>query len=286
MPSRPHDHDHGLRHDLDAMIDRRTALKLLAGAGAVTLFGIGCGSGDSTATTPPATTTAGTVATAGTSTATSETGVTCTGEVIPQETAGPFPADGSNGPNVLSESGVVRSDITASFGTGSDVAPGVPLTLTLAILDANDGCSPIPDAAVYVWHCDRDGNYSIYGTGLENQNYLRGVQISDANGEVRFTSIFPGCYSGRWPHIHFEVYSSESDAVGGGTPVATSQVALPKAICDAVYATGGYEASATNMAGISLKSDNVFGDDGAVHQLARIGGDATAGVTASLTVPV
>ena len=64
-----------------------------------------------------------------------------------------------------------------------------------------------------MWHCDRLGRYSLYGAGVTNQNYLRGTQEADASGNVTFTSIFPGCYSGRWPHIHFEVYS---EPLGGG----------------------------------------------------------------------
>ena len=68
---------------------------------------------------------------------------------------------------------------------------------------------------MYLWHCTADGNYSLYSSGITNQNYLRGVQVSDASGLVSFTSIFPGCYSGRWPHIHFEVYRSLALATSG-----------------------------------------------------------------------
>ena len=95
-------------------------------------------------------------------------------------------------------------------------------------------------AAVYLWHCDREGQYSLYSRAVTAENYLRGVQETDSTGTVTFTSIFPACYSGRWPHIHFEVYSSVADATSSGPIVKTSQIALPKETCDAVYATDGY----------------------------------------------
>ena len=151
---------------------------------------------------------------------------------IPEETAGPYPGDGSNGPNVLAESGVVRSDIRSSFGSSITVAEGVPATVNLTLLDLTSGCSPLAGAAVYLWHCDREGRYSMYSEGVEDENYLRGVQESDADGVVTFQTIFPAAYSGRWPHIHFEVYESLEAATGGGTLNATSQVALPEDVCD------------------------------------------------------
>ena len=122
---------------------------------------------------------------------------------IPRETAGPFPADGSNGPTVLGASGVVRSDIRPSFAGLSGTADGVPLTIALTIVSAST-CSPLAGRAVYLWHCDRLGRYSLYSPGATDQNYLRGVQEADGSGRVTFTSIYPACYSGRWPHIHFE----------------------------------------------------------------------------------
>jgi protocatechuate 3,4-dioxygenase beta subunit len=88
--------------------------------------------------------------------------------------------------------------------------------------------------AVHVWHCDREGRYSLYSDGVTDQNYLRGVQIADASGKVRFTSIFPACYSARSPHIHFEVYPDQASITDAGDAIATSQVALPKDACDAV----------------------------------------------------
>lgn len=201
---------------------------------------------------------------------------------IPAETAGPYPGDGTNGPNALSLDGVVRSDIRASFGSASAVADGVLLTVTLTILDSAT-CAPAAGRAVYIWHCDRAGNYSMYSAGVTEQNYLRGVQVSDADGVVTFTTIFPGCYAGRWPHIHFEVYASETAATSGRNAIATSQLAMPKAACDAVYATTGYSSSAQNLGGVSLTSDMVF-SDGSTLQVPTMSGSASAGYAAALTV--
>ena len=187
---------------------------------------------------------------------------------------------------MLAEADVVRSDIRSSIGSASGVADGVPLTIELTLTDTAAGCTPLANAAVYLWHCDREGQYSMYSGGAEDENYLRGVQVSDADGRLAFTSIFPACYSGRWPHAHFEVYSSVEDATGGGEPIATSQLALPQDTCDVVYATTGYEQSVRNLSQLSLESDMVFSDDGAAHQMATMTGDATSGYTAALTVAV
>ena len=125
----------------------------------------------------------------------------------------------------------------------------------------------------------------MYSSAVANENYLRGVQETDENGEVTFTTVFPGCYSGRWPHIHFEVYPSLAVATAGDNKVATSQLALPEDACTDAYATDGYEASVNNLAAITLDTDNVF-SDGAELQLPSISGDADAGFKARLRVTV
>jgi protocatechuate 3,4-dioxygenase beta subunit len=265
---------------------RRRALALIAGAGVATLAACSGGGSATTATTASTTsTTAGGTppgAPPGGGSASSGSGEE---GAIPEETAGPYPGDGSNGPDVLSQDGVVRQDIRSSFGSASGVADGVPLAVDLTVVDAGSG-SPLPGAAVYLWHCDREGRYSLYSDGVTDENYLRGVQAAGDDGTLSFTTVFPAAYSGRWPHIHFEVYGSVDEATGGGSPVATSQIALPEDVCDAVYATDGYAQSVTNMARTSLDSDNVFGDDGAVDQLATVTGTVADGLVASLTVPV
>jgi len=263
----------GLHFDLGTVMRRRRLLGLLAGAGAATLVGCSSGSGPT-----------GSAPTATAASSAGDTSATCT--EIPEETAGPYPGDGSNGPDVLTQSGIVRSDIRSSFATSSRVAQGVPLTINLTIVDTAKGCGAYAGAAVYLWHCDRDGAYSLYSPGVTGENYLRGVQAADSTGLVTFRSIFPGAYSGRWPHIHFEVYGDLAGATSARGKVATSQLALPQAICQAVYATDGYSASVGNLARTSLTSDMVFGDDGGVHQLATVTGSVASGLVANLSVPV
>jgi protocatechuate 3,4-dioxygenase beta subunit len=122
---------------------------------------------------------------------------------------------------------------------------------------------------------------------VTGENFLRGVQVSDANGQLTFQTIFPGCYSGRWPHIHFEVFRTLGAATSGANDIKTSQLALPQAACSTVYAgASGYSASVANLAAISLASDNVFSNDGAALQLATVTGDLVNGYAASLTVGV
>lgn len=208
------------------------------------------------------------------------------GTAIPEETAGPYPGDGSNGPDVLGQSGVLRQDLTTSFGDLEGSVDGVGLALELYLEDIDNGCVPFAGAAVYVWHCDALGRYSLYSEGVTDQNWLRGVQEADADGIVRFTTIVPGCYSGRWPHIHFEVFPSLADAGDVANAIATSQVALPEDMCREVYALDGYEGSTENLDRITLASDNVFGEDAGVMQLATATGSVGTGYAASLQVPV
>jgi protocatechuate 3,4-dioxygenase beta subunit len=254
-------HDKGLAFDLGTM-SRRRMLAVLGGAGLAVVGGqvLGRNSADAAASA-------------------------CL-EEVESETAGPYPADGTNGPDVRTETGIVRSDIRASFGSSTTVAGGVPLTFSLIVQDLD--CAPLPGAAVYAWHCDREGRYSLYSSGVTGENYLRGIQVADDTGTVTFTSIYPACYTGRWPHIHFEVYSSLADATSGAGPIRkTSQIALPEDVSDTVYAEAdGYEQSETNMSRISLATDMVFRDDLAAREMATVTGDVTSGYAATLTISV
>ena len=258
-----HDHDRGLSHDLP-LLTRRRALGAMTGG--IGLLIAGCGSsGDGASATPTATSGGG--------------------DSVPEETAGPFPGDGSNGPNVLTESGVVRRDITRSFGDATGVAEGVPTTLELTLLDVAGGGGTLAGAAVYVWHCDIAGRYSLYDDAVASENYLRGVQESDADGKLAFETIFPAAYSGRWPHIHFEVYENLEAATAASSKLRTSQIALPQDVCDRVFATSGYEQSVENLGQTSLDGDMVF-SDGYASQLAKASGDVERGITLSLNVGV
>ena len=260
-------HDRGLGYDLFTMT-RRSMFGLAGGLGALVLVGCGPSSG-----------------TAGPATAGSTRSTASCSTMINSETNGPYPADGSNGLEVRTVSGIVRNDLTSSFGSSTGRAEGIPLTATFTVADLK--CQPLAGAALYVWHCDRSGRYSMYSQGVTGQNYLRGVAETDSTGTVTFTTIFPACYSGRWPHIHFEVYKSVADATSGrGTIIKTSQLAFPKDICAAVYATDGYAASVTNLTRVTLATDTVFGDDSGAHQIGAVTGSVSAGYRVTLAVPV
>jgi protocatechuate 3,4-dioxygenase beta subunit len=254
-----HDHGDGLHEDLVRLATRRDALRIFGVGGAATVLAA-LGAPNVLAALP-------------------------TGKV-PEETAGPYPADGSNGLDVLDRAGIVRHDIRRSFGGRRTLARGIPLRVNLTVTDAAKDYAPLPGRAVYVWHCDRRARYSMYSAGVEDENYLRGIAKTNDEGTAWFQTIFPACYAGRWPHIHFEVYRSVAKAVGDGPIVKTSQIALPGAVCKKVYATRGYSGSLANLAEISLATDGVFGDDKAIHQLATVTGNVTKGFTANLTIGI
>lgn len=261
--------DQGAGFDVTTLISRRRVLSILgAGVGALALAACSNSSG---ATTGTATSSAATTAAAGTE--------------IPDETNGPYPADGSNGVNILEESGIVRSDVTSSLDGGTTVA-GVPLSMTFTVTDLANDNRPFEGVAVYLWQCDAAGLYSMYSEGAEDETYLRGVQVADAAGSVTFDTIVPGCYSGRWTHIHFEVYPDVASATTADTAIATSQVAFPRDMLDTVYQLDTYPGSASNLARIgTLDDDNVFGD-GYDLQMGTFTGDPTSGYVGSLAVAV
>lgn len=243
--------------------------------------------------------------------------------VIPEETQGPYPANGTGMqmggrppmppqggqppqgqppappqgqppkalnaqgelPNFLAKTDKVRSDLTKS-STGK-VATGVPMTVELTLVSASGGCSALAGYALYAWHCTDDGNYSMYSDGLKDEDFLRGVGVADAKGVVRFKSILPGCYAGRWPHIHFEIYPSLAAATTGENKVKTSQLALPEDICRAVYTNyaSQYKNSLKHLNEISLEKDNVF-SDGVDLQMATVTGNEKDGYLVKLTVAI
>jgi len=256
-------HGRDLAEDLaliSARLKRRRALGWLAAAGSAVLLDA-CG-GSSDASGSSSTTSTGTTSSDSTTTTTTTTS-SCVAD--PQETSGPYPADGTNTSSaatsdVLTASGIVRSDIRSSFISSTIVAQGVQLTLTLTLTNTSSSCAVLSGYAIYLWHCDQSGNYSLYTAPTES--YLRGVQVTDNAGQVTFTTIFPACYSGRYPHMHLEVFSSLSSATTGRNAVLTTQLAMPSSVCNAVYANvSGYSASVANLAAVSISSDNVFGDN-------------------------
>jgi protocatechuate 3,4-dioxygenase beta subunit len=188
--------------------------------------------------------------------------------VTPEETAGPYP----DRTGMLGNPAFFRRDITEG-------KPGLPLTLTMTVVNVRSNCAPLAGLAVEIWQCDASGNYSEYsqpgfnGTG---QTFLRGLQTTDAGGKVTFTTIYPGWYMGRATHIHVEIYST-------GRSIKTTQIAFPESVSSAVYRTGVYASkgqSTTTNAG-----DNVF-SDGVQDELAAVTGDAASGYAATITIGV
>lgn len=180
----------------------------------------------------------------------------------PTEIRGPFPADGVGGRgniNILDQQGILRSDIRSSFAGMEGEADGVPLDLEIALVGTAGGCTPLAGWAVYLWQNDARGDYSLYT--LPEANYLRGLQQSGDDGTVRFRTILPGCYGGRYPHMHFEVFSSAEAAISGEPGVLVSQFAMPEAECRAVYeADSRYGESLANLERLPIRGDFVFRD--------------------------
>ena len=278
--------DQGASFDMRTLVSRRNVLGIVGlGAGAVALAACTPQTAASTTSTATATATPTASATASATPTATSAAAAYASEEIPQETNGPYPADGTNGVDVLNQSGIVRSDIRSSLDGGA-TAEDVPLTFTFTLSDLANGNAAYAGAAVYVWHCDANGLYSMYSDAVVDETYLRGIQVADAQGQVTFTTIVPGCYSGRWTHIHFEVYPDAASATNVSNQIATSQVAFPQDMLDAVYALDTYPDSARNLAQIgSLSNDNVF-SDGWDLEMGTFTGDPSTGYVGSLAVAI
>ena len=290
--------DQGLAFDLETSIDRRQVLKLIGYAGlerrTLRAGRLRAAARDraATATAPrqPRRGGAAQRASVGQSRpAPAASAATAAADcaVIPEETAGPFPGDGSNGPDVLSQSGVVRTDIRSSFGehvghgrgrAADDQARDPGRRRTTARRSPGRRSTSGTATATAATRSTRQG--------VTDENYLRGVQEADATASSTFTSIFPACYSGRWPHIHFEVYPNLAAATDEANKIATSQIALPEDACDPCTRPTATARASRNLQQVSLATDNVFGDDGGVHQLGPVSGSVADGYIVELTVPV
>ncbi len=196
--------------------------------------------------------------------------------VAPTETAGPFPT--------ITPSSLVRTDIR-------DDRTGVGFSITITVKNTNNNCAVLAGAIVDIWHCDKDGYYSEYGgTSMQTVNYtgvhfLRGRQVTDANGQVKFTSIFPGWYQGRATHIHVHIYTAS------GTSLLITQIAFPEGSSSAVATVNSSAGTpygyTKGMNGYTYNaSDNVFSDDTAGTQLAAVSGSVSAGYALTHTINV
>ena len=225
-------------------VGRREALGVMGAAGAALAFG--CGSSPTSPDTSTSTST----------TTTGSTNAACA--VTPTETAGPYP----------SLTDIFRSDIR-------DGKTGTLLALTVKVVNVTAACAAVANANVEVWHCDSAGNYSEYGTETA-RTYLRGIQTTNSNGEVTFTTIYPGWYQGRATHIHLEVTIN-------GVSRKVTQIAFPESVNNTVYRAGVYASRGSNPT--SNLSDGIFADSLSA-ELVTPSGDAVNGYTASCQVGV
>ena len=188
--------------------------------------------------------------------------------VSPKETKGPFPN--------RTPAEMVMANIK------SDRA-GIPMLISLAVLDKNNKCNPLAGAIVDVWHCDKDGNYSEYGNhpmqrkDFSQAHFLRGRQTTDTSGKVSFISIYPGWYSGRAPHIHLEIFDKQ------GKSLLITQIAFPENISDTVYASSMY--ASRGKADTPNLRDGIFADS-LNEQMGTLTGNLKDGFTLSSTIVV
>ncbi len=195
--------------------------------------------------------------------------------VSAQETQGPYPLS-----IVLDNPNMVRRDITEGKS-------GIPLTLTLKVVDYDNGCAPLAGAAVYIWHCDASGAYSGYNVtqngNHEGETFLRGIQLTNAEGKVTFRTIFPGWYTGRYTHIHIQVFAPNTTLSSSGAALATTQLTFPASVIQSVYNVSTLYPNGQNTSVTSWSADQVFGN-GIGSELAATSGQISKGLAAGLVI--
>jgi hypothetical protein len=232
---------------------------VLAGLGATTLLSGGACGADGDAGVDAGTGGSDGDAWADAGTGGSDGGNVCT--VYPQQTEGPYYLDLD----------LLRRNITEG-------KPGTPLRVAVHVQD--ESCAPLKDVPVDLWHCDADGVYSgfpgqVGGLDTSGEIFLRGTQVTDADGIAEFDSIYPGWYPGRTTHIHFKVHTSSITE-------ATSQLYFPEQVTAAIYATPPYAVRGQKDTPNDL--DGVTG--GALPPLAMISGGPAWSYVATIVVTV
>lgn len=265
----------------DKTISRRRALAVTGGtvaAGGLVAAGFQSAFADTADTTTDADATAS---------ASSTSGACMT--LMRSVTEGPYYLDGA----------LVRKDITEGKA-------GVPLTLRLTVVDATDGCTPVKGAAVEIWHCDAWGYYSGYttanpggsapaeseeGDSANDQTYLRGYQVANANGVVKFETIFPGWYTPRTCHIHVKVHTGgekEDGTYEGGKVNYTGQLFFADDIAEEIFTLDPYSKHTGSYT--VLADDMVYDGGGAASGLLTLKAvhkkDPSKGYKGSLTLGV
>jgi protocatechuate 3,4-dioxygenase beta subunit len=241
-----------MKNEGSARLSRRAMLGAITAVGGAALSHA-CGA-EASPTGPTGETTTGGTSTGGTSNG------ACT--VIPSETEGPYP----DRTGMIDNPAFYRQDITEG-------KPGTPLTLAFTVVSVANGCAPVANATIEVWHCDHQGGYSEYTTA---GTAMRGLQTTDASGRATFTTVYPGWYQGRATHIHLEVLVN-------GSTVKTTQMAFPEDVTAAVYAQGVYAARGQNPT--TNGRDGIFAD-GIASELATMTGTVASGLTATLQIGV
>lgn len=184
------------------------------------------------------------------------------------ETEGPFPTQ--------IPSSLVIKDITSD-------RRGTPLTINIYIRNVSNNCEILSNAMVDIWHCDAAGGYSEYGgSNIQRADYrsvhfLRGRQVTDSTGLVTFTSIYPGWYPGRAPHIHVHIYN------GAGNSLLVTQIAFPQEVSAIVYAQGVY--ASNGQSDTRNTTDSIF-RDGFTNELGSVTGNTTSGFVLTHTIYV
>ncbi len=267
----------------DKSITRRRAIAVTGGtvaAGGLAVAGYQAAFADTGTTTTEAAATASTTA--------SESAGTCM-TLMSSVTEGPYYLDNA----------LVRKDITEGKS-------GVPLTLRLTVVDATDGCTPVPGAAVEIWHCDAWGYYSGYttanpggsapaesedGSTANDNTYLRGYQIANANGVVKFETIFPGWYTPRTCHIHLKVHTGgqkEDGTYAGGKVNYTGQLFFDDEIAQEIFTLEPYSKHSGSYT--TLDDDMVYDGGGASSGLLTLSpvkkADPSKGYKGFLTIGI
>lgn len=205
---------------------------------------------------------------------------------------------------------LIRADITEG-------KPGLPLRLRVAVVDLANGCAPLPDAAVDLWHCDAQGYYSGVdanpggnadpeaGAGSAAGTFLRGVQLTDADGAAEFLTVYPGWYSGRTVHIHMKVHAGgtadildlatpagpDAGSYEGGHVAHTGQIFFDDAVSDEVYGSVEAYAGRDDARRLRNEDDTILGDHldepGFLVALEPLGADPmTDGFLGTVTIGV
>ncbi|RZU22039.1 intradiol ring-cleavage dioxygenase [Streptomyces sp. BK239] len=248
----------------DKALTRRRALAVTGGtvaAGGLAVAGYRTAFADTTESAASASAATSTSASNTASASASSSSGSCM-TLMSSVTEGPYYLDGA----------LVRKNITEGKS-------GVPLTLRLTVVDATDGCTPVAGAAVEIWHCDAWGYYSGYttanpggsapaesedGSTANDSTYLRGYQIANANGVVKFETIFPGWYTPRTCHIHLRVHTGgrkEDGTYEGGKVNHTGQLFFADDIAEQVFTLEPYSKHSGSYT--RLADDMVYDGGGA-----------------------